>query len=566
VTAPADGGVAHAGWSVKPRGKAVGTLTMASAEGTGLDEFTDRDGIEAGDPVEVSLRGGKLPKRGAMLRRTLPKPLAKDATAVLAYWDEKHKGWRAVPTTVSRDRRRLSARVTHFSKWDDITYAGNWLLDTRADQPKCEGSPPAWAKDITYLDDKNAPLRWCVGHDPKDRSILVVKLAVNRSYGMGVHTAVKAQWAYDSIFQGGPKGFLTGIYARSTDVPDDVRDVFGDELPLMGGQEAHFGFTEAQVRKIDAGKPLIRVTPDAKNALVGFTYDAIMEFAGEEDLTGRQVAAIVAIVAIAQCWSDIGTPLSKGKWADAAKEAGSCVIDSADDIGVAAAGAAAKALPKQDPKKLGKLVGKIAGKLWQAWVARSAFRVATWQADRHLEDAAFQLSVFPPVLKPKHPPLVLASKCSAYKNASPDARETFARKVVARIPEAASHGGEAGVAYAVGFLGGRCDRATSDITLNQALGDETAVARSFEMGAAFDEKCVVAWPTAPTRTSRDIQMTMDCTNVPKQYLLTKVVYGDPNLPITPSTGQIRVRGHVVDVARSEYGFKLLVVQADSVDL
>lgn len=47
---------------------------------------------------------------------------------------------------------------------------------------------------------------------------------------------------------------------------------------------------------------------------------------------------------------------------------------------------------------------------------------------------------------------------------------------------------------------------------------------------------------------------------------TDVTYGDPNLVVTPSTGSMRVYGTVVDIAESEYGFKVLLVYADRIDL
>jgi pimeloyl-ACP methyl ester carboxylesterase len=85
------------------------------------------------------------------------------------------------------------------------------------------------------------------------------------------------------------------------------------------------------------------------------------------------------------------------------------------------------------------------------------------------------------------------------------------------------------------------------------------------VGSPFDDECVVVWPTAPVRTSHDIEMTMSCAHVPEgQFLFTQVVYGDPNLPITPSTGKVHVVGQVVDVATSSYGYRELVVQATTV--
>ena len=89
----------------------------------------------------------------------------------------------------------------------------------------------------------------------------------------------------------------------------------------------------------------------------------------------------------------------------------------------------------------------------------------------------------------------------------------------------------------------------------------------FSVGAPFRDRCTVAWPTAPTVTSTQIQMTMECPHVPEsQFLLTVVIYDDPNLPVSPSHATMDVVGKVVDVAMSGYGFKELVVHADQITL
>jgi len=60
-------------------------------------------------------------------------------------------------------------------------------------------------------------------------------------------------------------------------------------------------------------------------------------------------------------------------------------------------------------------------------------------------------------------------------------------------------------------------------------------------------------------------MTMSCDAVPEgEYLFTDVIYGDPNLPISPDHARAYVVGKVTEVARSDYGYKELVVQASSV--
>jgi hypothetical protein len=94
---------------------------------------------------------------------------------VLAYFDPRLRTWVAVPTTLSGDRQTLSATVHHFSVWDTIDYGVGWLLDTRVSAPKCDGPVPSWIshdKGVVYVDDENTPLRWCVGHDPKNPATL----------------------------------------------------------------------------------------------------------------------------------------------------------------------------------------------------------------------------------------------------------------------------------------------------------------------------------------------------------------------------------------------------------
>ncbi len=87
---------------------------------------------------------------------------------------------------------------------------------------------------------------------------------------------------------------------------------------------------------------------------------------------------------------------------------------------------------------------------------------------------------------------------------------------------------------------------------------------TWDIGESFAAECVVAWPTAPVYTSNAIQMRMSCLGVPSQFLFVDVAYGDPNLPMAPNTGYVVVRGTIVDIAESSYGFRTLVVIADDV--
>jgi hypothetical protein len=99
---------------------------------------------------------------------------------------------------------------------------------------------------------------------------------------------------------------------------------------------------------------------------------------------------------------------------------------------------------------------------------------------------------------------------------------------------------------------------TAPTTTAQPTGD-------YSIGAPFDDECVVDWPTAPLVTSNSIQMTMGCVHVPEnEFQFTQVIYDDPNLNVTPDTGRMHVVGKVVDIAKSDYGYTELVVEASSI--
>ena len=91
-------------------------------------------------------------------------------------------------------------------------------------------------------------------------------------------------------------------------------------------------------------------------------------------------------------------------------------------------------------------------------------------------------------------------------------------------------------------------------------------ASRYDIGDSFSSYCVVAWPTAPVRSTDQIDMRMSCQGVPQQFLFVDVAYGDPNLHVTPSTGQMLVKGKIVDVSRSELGFTTLDVVATKIVL
>jgi pimeloyl-ACP methyl ester carboxylesterase len=195
------------------------------------------------------------------------------------------------------------------------------------------------------------------------------------------------------------------------------------------------------------------------------------------------------------------------------------------------------------------------------------------------------------------PPATLgsSSSCGDWYAASFAQRSAYAGTVspgvqlTTPVPAGSRH-----APFMYGFIGGGCDRAKSrglspaavplsavlagdylpgstttptTTTTAPASAPSTPSPQALSVGAPFDSECVVAWPTAPVRTSDSIQMTMSCSQVPEnEYLFAQVVYGDPNLPVTPDHSRVHVIGKIVDIATSAYGYKELVVDASSVQL
>lgn len=89
---------------------------------------------------------------------------------------------------------------------------------------------------------------------------------------------------------------------------------------------------------------------------------------------------------------------------------------------------------------------------------------------------------------------------------------------------------------------------------------------SFDPGDDFSARCTVAWPTAPMRSTSSVTIRTTCAGVPSQFQFVDITYPDPDLPVTPARPTVQVEGEVVDVSRSEFGFTVLVVVADDIEV
>jgi hypothetical protein len=231
---------------------------------------------------------------------------------------------------------------------------------------------------------------------------------------------------------------------------------------------------------------------------------------------------------------------------------------------------------------------------WSKWVSADTSDVA---ASLHESGLIRIAAAATPPPTPARPKLSSGSSCADWGAASFAERNAYSATVSpgvqlnTPVPTGSTH-----AAFMYGFIGGGCDRAKSrglapaDVPLNAVLAGDylapttttttttptaatpttpplAAQPQSLAVGAPFNSECVVAWPTAPVKTTDSIQITMSCQGVPEdEFLFTQVIYGDPNLPITPEHDQARVAGKIVDIATSGYGYRELVVEATSVQV
>jgi hypothetical protein len=403
VTAPAataGAQVGSHGWSLRlvapaPRGElsvAAGPAGDAPSA-QALTSVTRKFDLQAGEPVELALTDGGMPAEGAVVTRTRDVPVPEGAMATLAYYDAANEAWTAVPTTISADRRTLTAIVHHLSPWDDIVYAVTSVISNRRDKPQCDQPTPPWLDSAVFLDDKNAPVRWCAGQDKAHPELLVVKVAINRPFGAAIIPAVKPQWAWDSLFEGGPDDVLTGLLARTLDAPTALTDLFGGRVVVAGGSEADFGFTEEQVRQVGA-KPLVTVDGGPLYMLAGLIYTAVSEDLGKGD---GPAAMVTTLISLWQCAHDFGDAIQHRDWARLTGAALACVESRAEDIARDSATLLTKLYPTRNPRELGALAGTAARKLRIAWAIGKVFQLGEWTADSQLDSAAWRLTAFPTI-------------------------------------------------------------------------------------------------------------------------------------------------------------------------
>lgn len=182
----------------------------------------------------------------------------------------------------------------------------HWLrrvADQRADgPPTCQGKVPQWVTSTVYTaDHRDNPIRWCAGSDPKDSSVLVVKLVVNRPFSALVKVNAQPAWRWASAYEGTPLDQLVGA------LDEPFRDL-GDfslekgSMLIPGLTEYHLGFRQSDLASWDPSTPLVESLNSGwapwivalAEELTGLLLD------GDSDFAHREAQVLVAVIA-AQC-------------------------------------------------------------------------------------------------------------------------------------------------------------------------------------------------------------------------------------------------------------------------
>ena len=251
----------------------VAPAAVTSEQAVAMTSLRVEDYV-ATSPVSITTTGD-VPESGVTLELALDSPLQEGVIATFAYFDEETGMWVPELTTLSQDRRTLSATVDHLSDWntfftgigegwnDFVTGVGDVLtevgeeivasiergshqfyrlthelLGNAADTPVCNGETPYWLRDASTSSNTEIDLGlgegpeginavlMCSGTDDTGTK-LIIKAAANRGYGFSVElpegmvpthffTADGVGWdgaQFDSTLDPTLRGIFEALYA-----------------------------------------------------------------------------------------------------------------------------------------------------------------------------------------------------------------------------------------------------------------------------------------------------------------------------------------------------------------
>jgi hypothetical protein len=260
------------------------------------------DGVDVQLAGDVHLSTGQ-PEKPLRFTWTFQNPLPPGAGASFYTGNPETEAVQELPTVISEDRRTATAEVPtlsfkSFVTWVDTkveTFVGG-LLSTRGDRPTCDGPVPSWVDDAVFVDEDQTgdnPMLACVGHDPANPQILVVKITNNRGHGLALDVPVPWSWIYFTD--------LDGLDANLVKLFSLLQNVAVPRIVLAPGQQVHFGFSEADLAERTSFT--IQGHVDAGATAYGLAVKLLEEVLGE-NVTG---APVLAAGMLAKCFVDTAT-------------------------------------------------------------------------------------------------------------------------------------------------------------------------------------------------------------------------------------------------------------------
>lgn len=306
-------------------------------------------GAAVSSPVNLSTPVDPFPEQGATLTRTYDEPLPPEASASFAFYDANLLAWVPVESTLSEDRRTLSAQVNHFSLWTDVyvgtgdayekfvrsaadklvtgskalandaytnvqafnaynlekfTAGSEWLfyqvgdlVSVRAPQPDCDGAPPAWVERAVFIEfDRNNPLHYCAGSNPEEPDQLQIKVSISRGYAYTVGTAVEPASTINSAYdQSAFERAIKAVGDLDAELNNSLISVLGDETLVPPGETVTLNFDEETVRFLEPSQAALVTVAQATPATIATTIVANQIGGAAEVSLGRWVAAVTTV-------------------------------------------------------------------------------------------------------------------------------------------------------------------------------------------------------------------------------------------------------------------------------
>ncbi len=421
----------------------------------GITDLGALTGFVAGTPMSIEF-DGELPEGGATLTRTYAAPLPDDAVATFAYWDAEFGTWRAVPSTLSEDRRTVTAVVDHLSWWNDFIAGSKetvgkvvdaaktagqavteWATDaattaaealhwslgniftTRVELPECDFPTPAWVLDLPVGTGVDDPVRFCAGYDTASPGLLVVKARANRGYGFPVQLAVDPAWEYNSTSENSVGTIIDTVGNLDEVIGGSIAELLNDGRYIAAGEEISFGIPVSALRGYSA-EYLIELPAPSVAQFISSTVAQQLTAWGVDQVDGQLAAAI----AIANCWSEFASAGDIGQVSGAVL---SC-LGNADTKIAQLLGEVLRQRGIQE-KAAGKLAGKLIGRISLALAFIPAvISTLDYVAERNLPRNARALTITVDSSATAAPPisdesvselLIPAGSCTAWNQTRP---------------------------------------------------------------------------------------------------------------------------------------------------